>query len=724
MRDEAFLTSRRPKRGRFCIFASVAVLALSIAAPARADLPGFLESATLHPIDGAPEGGFGRAVAIDGDRAVVTANQGSFILDTTPEEIGAAAYVFERDAGGVWQQTAKLTPDAPVGLSGLYGYSVALEGDVIVVGAPYMGAAHVYEYSGSGWVNTTTLSGPGFGVSVAIDNGVIGVSSNAPHGMRLFQRQDGAWTQIATFANGGNAGGSNYMGPNVDVTENHAIHWSPGDNLTDPELPEQVYIYSRPSGGDWSAATVTTLGLDINRHVRISGDAAVIGGAVYERYVWGEWAPAIGEVPTDIDSDIDGRLVVTRSIVRERVEHRNWPPVARLVSSDSHQLGQSRLSGRRVLSARAQRNEPAAYIFEIPENPQETFLQAFDFEDAQAGGWNALTGIFSVVRNGDTWVYRQSDDSGNATSMLTVSYGRNQSVHGFITPRAFNGADRWFGLAVRYTDASNHYYITVRSSQQIQLKKIVDGVVQTLASAPLPVAVNSGYNLRLEANDTRLRVFVDDRLLFDVTDGALLQGYSGIMMYKTRADIDNIALGGNPGTTHFSTGFETGDPQVAGADGWQYLTVNGSQVISTASTATSDSARSTGSQHYNATAASVRARATEFDGADRWFGLAIRYMNAQNYHYITVRGSNTILLRKLVNGVPQTLDSASLPVTLNTWYRLRLEVIDQKLVVYVDNQRVLEAPDPALLSGGNLGRAALLTYKAVGQFDDFHVFGY
>lgn len=725
MRDEAFRSPPQPIPRLFCIFASVVVLALSVSAPARADLPAFLESARLIPVGGAPEGRFGRAIAIDGDRAVVTANQGSLVVDQGIEEIGAAAYVFERDPAGSWYQTAKLIPDAPIGDSGLFGHSVAIEGNVIVVGAPFLWQAQVYEYSGSGWVNTATLTGPNFGISVAIENGVIGVSSSAPHGMRLFQRQGGTWAQIASFATGsGNAGGSDYRAPFVDVTSHHAIHGSPGDHTTDPEMPPLVYIYSRPSSGDWSTATLSTLGPgNINRNVKISGDAAVIGGLVYERNSAGQWVASPGGVAAEMDADIDGTLVSNRETVRERAAFGNWPTVARLVTSDGDDLDESRVSGRRVIANRAQQDEAAAYIFDIPENPQETLFQAFDFEDAQASGWNAPSGNFSVARSGDTWVYRQGDYAGNATSMLIGSYGRNQSVHGYIVPTAFNGADRWFGLAVRYTDANNHYYVTVRSSQQIQLKKIVGGVVQTLGSAPMSVAVNRGYNLRLEANGTRLRVFVDDRLLFNVTDSALLQGYSGIMMYKTRADIDNIALGGNPGMIHFSTGFESGDPNVAGANGWQYVTVNGSQVISTATTATTDSARSTGNSHYHATAASVRARATQFDGADRWFGIALRYMNAQNYHYVTVRGSNTILLRKLVNGVPQTLDSAPLNVTLNTWYHLRLEIIDQKLAVYVNNNRILEAADPTLPSTGDMGAAALLSYKVVAQFDDFHVFG-
>lgn len=730
MRDEAFRSPalRHPIRCLLYLLAAASVLTLTLAipAPALADLPGYLESAKLLPVGGAPEGGFGRAIAVDGDRAVVTANQGVFLGGGYPEETGAAAYIFERGSSGSWQQTAKLVPDAPVGGSGLFGHSVALEGNILVVGAPLMGRVHVYEYSGSSWVQTAVLTGSWFGVSVAIENGVIAVGNSSPHGMRLFRKQSGVWTQIAAFNNGsGNAGGSDYAGPFVDITTNHAIHGSPGDNTTDPETPEQVFIYSRPSSGDWTAATLSVLGpANVNRRVKISGNAAVIGGAVYERNSSGQWLAAPGHVAVEADADIDGPLVVYADGVRERASLGNWPRVARLVTSDGEQLHRSRVGGRRIVSSGGQQEEAAAYIFDVPENPQETFLHAFDFEDGQSSGWNVSAGTFSVVNTGDTRVYRQSNYAGNATSMLTGGFGRNQSVHGFITPTAFNGSDRWFGLAVRYLDANNHYYITVRSSQVIQLKKIVGGVVQTLGSAPMSVAVNRAYNLRLEVNETRLRVFVDDRVVFDVTDGSLLQGYSGVMMYKTRADIDNIALGGNPGTVHFSTGFEAGDPSVGTSGGWQVTTVNGSRVISFPLSSVSGFARAAGSPLYSANAASVRARATQFDGADRWFGLALRYIDAQNYHYVTVRSSNTILLRKLVNGVPQTLDSAPLPVTLNTWYQLRLEIIDQKLVVYVNNNRVMEATDATLPSTGFLGDTALLAYKAAAQFDDLHVFGY
>ena len=56
----------------------------------------------------------------------------------------------------------------------------------------------------------------------------------------------------------------------------------------------------------------------------------------------------------------------------------------------------------------------------------------------------------------------------------------------------------------------------------------------------------------------------------------------------------------------------------------------------------------------------TRARATSFgSGADRWFGIAARYVDESNYYYLTVRNSNTVSLRKVVNGAVTVLGTVS-----------------------------------------------------------------
>src|SRR5688572_23019667 len=75
------------------------------------------EQATITASDGRTGDWFGQRLAYDGSRIIVAAK--------------TAAYVFERGARG-WQQTAKLTPNLPVGHNVV---SVALAGDVALTGA-------------------------------------------------------------------------------------------------------------------------------------------------------------------------------------------------------------------------------------------------------------------------------------------------------------------------------------------------------------------------------------------------------------------------------------------------------------------------------------------------------------------------------------------------------------------------------------------------------------
>lgn len=105
--------------------------------------------ATLHgdPTEGNPR--FGYAVAIDADVAVVGAP--GFGNDDP-----CAAYVF-RETAGVWNEESKLTSPFPSD-GDHFGESVALDGDRIVVGAPrddtmgyQRGAAFIYEYRSGAW---------------------------------------------------------------------------------------------------------------------------------------------------------------------------------------------------------------------------------------------------------------------------------------------------------------------------------------------------------------------------------------------------------------------------------------------------------------------------------------------------------------------------------------------------------------------------------------------
>ncbi len=140
---------------------------------------GWSLAAELVAPDPASGDGFGFAVALDGDTAVVGAENRT----VGGKEHAGAAYVFVR-SGGTWSLQAELTASGAA-VNDWSGSSVALDGDTVIVGAPgrtvggrpYAGAAYVFQRSGGVWTQQAELTaadgafGDEFGRAVALSGG-------------------------------------------------------------------------------------------------------------------------------------------------------------------------------------------------------------------------------------------------------------------------------------------------------------------------------------------------------------------------------------------------------------------------------------------------------------------------------------------------------------------------------------------------------------------------
>jgi hypothetical protein len=127
----------------------------------------------------------GRAVALDGDTAVV----GAAGADVGANSDQGAVFVYVH-TGGVWTQQARLAADDGVG-GDEFGFSVAISADSIVVGARFaaisgvagQGAAYVFTRSGASWTQQAKLASAdgagfdGFGNSIAIDGDTVVVGA-------------------------------------------------------------------------------------------------------------------------------------------------------------------------------------------------------------------------------------------------------------------------------------------------------------------------------------------------------------------------------------------------------------------------------------------------------------------------------------------------------------------------------------------------------------------
>jgi hypothetical protein len=188
------------------------------------------QTAKLVASDGAPDDEFGLKVAIDADTVACSArSKDSFVMPN----IGAT-YVFVR-SGGVWGEQATLMAPVPVG-DGLFGQSVKIEGNTLVVGAAFedgelgedQGAAYVYVRSGTNWTLEAELvpSLPGdfdtYGISVDLEGDTIVVGARGHDGpilpgqgsAHVFNRSGGVWTE-ATVLTASDPGEDDYYGNTV-----------------------------------------------------------------------------------------------------------------------------------------------------------------------------------------------------------------------------------------------------------------------------------------------------------------------------------------------------------------------------------------------------------------------------------------------------------------------------------------------------------------------------
>lgn len=731
MRNDAYFRRETGRRGRV-----LSLLLLFTASVASAGPAVVLETARLIPGDGAPQGGYGRSVAIDGNVAVIGATIQRLPGNGTDRP--GAAYVFERNSQGVWQQTAKLVgtnpPDA-------FGFAVAVDGNVIAIGDPDRERVHVFEKQGSSWLRTAVLgTAPpppyytGNGFSVAVHGDLIAVSHRDDNGLALYRRSTAGWQQVAAFSDGFAEEDPIYMGPYVDVTEGIAVFGTPSLFEHGP-APGHINLYSPGANGDWANPTLTSwdhpdINGDFNGPVAISGNTLLAAGWIYERNSSGTWV--LTNTATNADAlDDDESTVIAGAApnqldqVHQRDASGSWTRVAELSAESPAELNRIAVNSKRVVAASAPTEyelNGRAFIFELPAALDRPSLLQDDFQDGNAQGWSPLGGSFSVISANATYVYRQTNTSGNAASLLANASYPDQSIQADIIPRAFDGADRWFGLVARYVNSANYYYVTVRSGGGVQLKKMMGGSFTTLGSAPLPVTLNRTHRLRLEAVGDHVRVLVNNLPVISVRDDDISGGQPGVMMYRTRADYDNVVVNANPGAPVIVDDFSQQDLRtmvsLSGDWGHVYWGLWLQQDLSGNATLLTNNWPGMGTFGDQIVEADLRP--TQFNGADRWIGLAARYVDANNYVYVTLRSSNTLQIKKLANGAIQTLASTTFPLATNTTYRVRLEAVGSRVRVYVNGEQKLEASDLSIAPGAK--RVGVMMYKTAAEVDNFLLF--
>jgi len=708
---------------------------------------------TLEPLStfGTPDpayDGFAGDVAIDGDYALVTAGRvvpdpgGEPMLD----QAFSTAFLFQR-SGASWTMVRRLNEHLQDNFFPIPA-AVAMRAGLAAVQTV---ETEIWQLTAGGWVQQPsqfTRDGPGQHLSV--DGGrVLSGDGTGAWNARVFERDtDGTWRTRAILQGKPRFDGSDdqFRGGPADLSGAWAVVQQP-DGPED--LVPETYVFhdfggtegwfTLPYGNMRPPAGATQFGPEVA--IRWP-DVFVAGGIESGTFVYREQPSTGFQLATRIqalDSFVgsgpagsfahSGGLLLQHAwsqdrgvnvvnVFRRRTD-ATYEHVAVLAAKNGESLGRAiSISGRRALVG--DNGNGLVHYFEIPASfaPPGVIQDAFNTGNGASWVQSAGSRFFTTPR-GITRVFRQTNVLQPAIAVREASDFTSQAIEADVRPILYGVAGSGVGLVTRYQGPQNFFEAMLRSNGRVELRRVAGGGSRVLASAAFNAPPHRYYRVRLESVGTLHRVYVDGRLLVDADSSGPTHGRAALVTDRAQGEFDNVVVTPSPFTTLYANDFEGGaaGPWSFTGSGFWNLAPGASTTWFQSSIA-GDARASIGVPAHDQvvrTRARLDTFATPTGTQDRWFGLMARHVDARNFYYLSLRSSNTISLRKVVDGTVTTLRSAPFAVLPGTWYQLRLDAVGNRLRGYVNGTLLLETIDASIVNG-NAGPAM---FKAAADYDDF-----
>jgi hypothetical protein len=727
---------------------SWAVLLSALLAAAAVARPVTVEQLSTFGVPDPAYTGFGIAVAIDGDYSIATA--GRTVLDPggdpTLTQIFSTAFLFRR-SGTQWLPVRQLEETRQI-RTFIIPPAVAMRDGLAAV---QTARTDFWRLVAGEWVREPAeLDTDGPGPYLSVDGGrALSGDGTGPWAGRIFDPDaSGTWRTSAVLSGKVRAAGldDEFRGGPADLSGSWAVVMQP-DGDDDP-VPE-FFIYhdygpgmgwdSIPYGGARPPPGATRFGDAVA--IRWP-DVFVAGGLESGTYVYRE-SPLMGfELATRVqalDSFMGSghtdsfartsQFLLQHAWSADRNAHvvnvfarrpdGTFDHVAVLAAKRGESLGRAiAICGRRVLVG--DNGNGLVHYFEIPADLTVPAPMHDTFGSGNGAGWSTSPGsAFATAVHGVSRVYRQSQIEGEARAVLDGAFFRSEAVEADLRIIGFGVSGSGAGLATRYQNPQNFYEAMLRNTGRVELRRMASGSTRMLASAAFPVAVNRNYRVRIESVGTLHRVLIDGKVILEADATGPTAGRAALVTDRAQAEFDNVFVSPALVTTMYANDFQdAAGPWTHTGLGFWNLRLRGSNQIYSQSSIAGDARASIGVPAGDQIVR-TRARLDTFASAtgtqERWFGLMARHADDQNFYYLSMRSSQTVSLRKVVNGRVTELARRPLSVKPAVWYRLRLDAIGNRLRGYVNDTLWLEATDDSL-PGGNSGP---VMFKAATDYDEF-----
>jgi pectate lyase len=170
------------------------------------------------------------------------------------------------------------------------------------------------------------------------------------------------------------------------------------------------------------------------------------------------------------------------------------------------------------------------------------------FESGNSNAWSKSGGSWAVISDGSQ-VFRQSSTSATARALAGSTSWTDYTVQARVKPVAFNGSDRYAAIAARAQSSTNFYYLALRSSNRIELGKVIGGTSTALSAASTAVTVGTWYTLALQVTGGTLHGFLNGTEIVSGTDASLGAGRIGLTTLNTNAEFDDVQVTTEPPVT-------------------------------------------------------------------------------------------------------------------------------------------------------------------------------
>ncbi len=411
-------------------------------------------------------------------------------------------------------------------------------------------------------------------------------------------------------------------------------------------------------------------------------------------------------------------------------------------------------------------------IIAISGSAAQTIVFSDDFEDGNLTGWANTT--IGTVANGK---YDVPMDKANLVNVAGTSTLTDYTVEAEVTAynpnQANNSSTVNVGLIARSSSAGNNgYEFTIRFNKntpdpvQIALYRrggsagfVSGGGERTLKGA---MGTNETYDafatykLKMELKGSNIKCYVNDTLVFDLNDTAYTSGSAGVRAYVYGARFDNFKITTQQEDVSSATTSAVSSTSSASSDalffddfntgtladhqsqyGWSNnntgALVDGRYYLSTGSVYNYLKTVTALNPHFNFDNCTTNDYTVEADVqldnyvSNSFIGLVARVTSAMNNGYefgIALNGGVPgARLRKVSDNI--ILDGIT-PLTefgitkgITDTYHLKLTVLGNRIVCYVDEVKVFDKTDTSCVKGVPAIRVA--GTNSTGYFDNFKV---